>query len=140
MTRMTRPETHDLVDPFDTLFRGFFRPVSLEREAPALRIDVREDENAYRVHADLPGVAKEDIHVAIDGNTVSIAAEVRRVEEARDGERVLRRERHTGRFTRSFALETEIDETQAQARYTDGVLELVLPKKRATTARRLTIQ
>lgn len=127
-------------DPLDTLFRGFFRPVQADKALPPLRMDVTEANEAYRVHVDMPGVNKDEIQVSIDGNTVSISAEVKRQAEQKDGENVLRRERYAGRVSRSFALEHELDDEQASARYQDGVLELVLPKKAAAAARRLTIQ
>jgi len=127
-------------DALDNLFRGFFRPVKMERDMPLIRMDVREDETTYAVHADIPGVNKDDIHVTIDGNTVSISAEVKKSAEQKEGEKVLRRERHVGRVSRSFALEHEVDEAGASARYQDGVLELVLPKKTAAAARRLAVQ
>jgi HSP20 family protein len=140
MAHPARYEAFETNDPIDTLFRGFFRPVQMDRELPQIRMDVKENSSQYAVHADLPGVAKEDIHVTIDGNTVSISAEVRKQTEQKDGERVLRRERHVGRVSRSFALEQEVDEATASARYQDGVLELTLPKKAAAAARRISIQ
>jgi len=130
-------------DPLDDFFRGFFvRPVDFagEKEAPVVKIDVKEQEKNYLVHAEVPGVKKEDIHVAIDGAVVSISAERREEKDVRDGERVLRSERYVGKVSRSFQLAQEIDEAQVTAKYTDGVLELVLPKKAATQARRITIQ
>ena len=130
-------------DPLDDFFRGFFvRPVDFagEKEAPVVKIDVKEQEKNYVVHAEVPGVKKEDIHVAIDGAVVSISAERREEKDVRDGERVLRFERYVGKVSRSFQLAQEIDEAQVTAKYTDGVLELVLPKKAATQARRITIQ
>ncbi len=130
----------EATDPFDNLFRGFFRPVQMDREMPQIRMDVKEDDKVYAVHADMPGVAKDDIHVTIDGNTVSISAEVKKSSEQREGERVLRRERYVGRVSRNFVLEHEVDESTASAKYLDGVLELTLPKKLAAAARRLDIQ
>ena len=130
----------ETTDPFDNLFRGFFRPVQMDKRAPQIRMDVKEDEKSYSVHADIPGVSKDDIHVSIDGNNVSISAEVKKNTEQKEGETVLRRERYYGRVSRSFALENEIDESAANARYQDGVLELVLPKKVAVAAKRLAIQ
>lgn len=127
-------------DPLDNLFRGFFRPVQMDKDMPQIRMDVKEDATNYAVHADIPGVNKEDIHVSIDGNTVSISAEVKKSFEQKEGETVLRRERSFGRVSRSFSLENEIDEASANARYQDGVLELVLPKKVAAAARRLAVQ
>jgi len=136
MTRYDPFET----DSLDNLFRGFFRPVKLDRDMPQIRMDVKEDETGYAVHADIPGVNKEDIHITIDGNTVSISAETKKLTQQKDGEKVLRRERYVGRVGRSFALEHEVDEASASARYQDGVLELVLPKKAAAAAKRLAVQ
>lgn len=130
-------------DPFDELFRGFFvRPVDFGQghEAPEVRVDVKEDDKAYQVHAELPGVNKEDIHVDIDGAVVAISAERKQEKEIKEGERVLRTERYFGKVSRSFQLAQEIEESQAVARYNNGVLELTLPKKAAVQARRITIQ
>ncbi|MHB0972742.1 MAG: Hsp20/alpha crystallin family protein [Thiobacillus sp.] len=140
MAHITRYDPFEMTDSFDNLFRGFFRPVRLDKALPRIRMDVKEDETRYTVHADIPGVKKDDIHVTIDGNTVSISAEVRKNTEQKEGERVLRRERHVGRAGRSFSLENEVDEANASARYEDGVLELVLPKKAAAASRRLAVQ
>lgn len=132
------------LDPFDDLFRGFFvRPMDLGSDlAPpsSIKIDVKEQENNFLVHADLPGVKKEDIHVTVDGNQVSISAEVKREKEAKEGERVLRSERYFGKVSRSFQLGNEVDESRAAARFTDGVLELTLPKRTSTPSKRLTVQ
>ncbi len=103
-------------------------------------MDVTEDENAYTVTADLPGVKKEDINVSIDGNQVSIAAEVKKEHDEKDGAKILRSERHYGKFSRHFTLLQEVDESGAQAKYADGVLELKLPKKAQASAKRLYIQ
>lgn len=132
-------------DPLDDFFRGFFvRPVEFggqgEVSPPALKVDVKERENAYAIHAEIPGVKKEDIHVAIDGAVVSISAERREEKEVKEGEQVLRSERYFGKVSRSFQLPQEVDEAQSSAKYSDGVLELVLPKKTAAQAKRLTIQ
>lgn len=142
MAHITRYDPLAMTDPLDALFRGFFRPVRMdtETEVPQFRMDVKENEGGYAVHADIPGVDKDDIHVSIDGNTVAISAEVKQNAEQKDGEKVLRRERAFGRVSRSFALEHEVDEASASARYRDGVLELVLPKKAAAAARRLAVQ
>ena len=133
-------------DPLDDLFRGFFvRPVDFgtgtsATEAPQMRVDVKENTDGYEVHAELPGMKKEDIHVHIDGPVVSISAERKQEKEVRDGERVLRTERYFGKVSRSFQLGQDIDEARAQARFADGVLELTLPKKVAASSRKLTIQ
>ncbi|MDD3674177.1 MULTISPECIES: Hsp20/alpha crystallin family protein [Thauera] len=135
-------------DPLDDFFRGFFvRPVdfgggplaSVGAEAPQMRVDVKETTEGYEVHAELPGMKKEDIHVHIDGPVVSISAERKQEKEVKDGEKVLRTERYFGKVSRSFQLGQEIDEAKAAAKFKDGVLELSLPKKAEAQAKRLTI-
>ncbi|MBS1143530.1 MAG: heat shock protein Hsp20 [Proteobacteria bacterium] len=131
------------IDPFDDLFRGFFvRPVDFEgaqTQAPAIKMDVKEQADCYLIHADLPGVKKEDIHVVVDGNQVSVSAEIKQEKEIKEGERVLRSERYFGKVSRSFQLGQEIDDTKAVAKYNDGVLELSLPKRTESTSKRLSI-
>lgn len=129
-------------DPLDDFFRGFFvRPVEYgsATEAPQMRVDVKEMDGAFQVHAELPGIKKEDIHVHIDGPVVSITAERKQEKEAKEGERVLRTERYFGQVSRSFQLGQDVDESKASAKFTDGVLELSLPKKTAPQAKRLVI-
>jgi len=132
------------IDPLDDLFRGFFvRPVDFNgqpQQPPAIRMDVREQADAYLVHAEMPGVKKEDIHVVVEGNQVSISAEVRQENEVKEGERTLRSERYYGKLSRSFQLEQDLDDERAIARFTDGVLELTLPKRIASPSKRLAIQ
>ncbi|MFN4324840.1 MAG: Hsp20/alpha crystallin family protein [Azonexus sp.] len=131
------------IDPFDDLFRGFFvRPVdfnSVPAPTPSIKMDVQEQGDSYLVHAELPGVKKEDIHVVVEGNLVSISAEVKQEKETKEGDRVLRSERYFGKVSRSFQLEQDLDDTKATAKFTDGVLELTLPKRVASPSKRLTI-
>ena len=130
-------------DPFEDLFRGFLvRPVEYGQnpDAPAVRVDVKEDERAYQIHAELPGIRKEDIHVSIDGSVVSITAERKQEKEVKNGERVLRTERYFGKVSRSFQLGQDVDEGQSGATFIEGVLELTLPKKAAAQAKRINIQ
>ncbi len=147
MANLTRHDPFNLarVDPFgdiDDLFKGFFvRPALLEGQPQMqIKMDVKENDNAYTVHANIPGVKKEDIHVSIEGNQVSISAETRVEKEEKEGEKVLRSERYVGKVARSFTLAHEVDEAKAQAKYNDGVLELTLPKKAVNAAKKLAIQ
>ncbi len=128
-------------DAFDDLFRGFLmRPVRLDGgQEMQMKVDVREDDKGYTVHAEIPGVKKEDIHVSIDGNQVAISAEVKNEKEVKEGEKVLRSERYYGKVARAFTLDSDLDETASQARYENGVLELILAKKPMAQARRLEI-
>jgi HSP20 family protein len=142
MANVTRFDPFQIsnIDPFDEVFRGFFRPVRVEG-APEMqiRMDVKETDQGYTVHAEIPGVKKEDIHVSIEGNQVSISAEIKQEKEVKEGEKTLRSERHYGKVARSFALASDIDDAASQAKYADGVLELVLPKKTAVSSKKLTI-
>ncbi|MDP2027298.1 Hsp20/alpha crystallin family protein [Sulfuriferula sp.] len=143
MANVTRYDPFDVyVEPFDNLFRGFFRPVRTDNADAAvqIKIDVKEDDKAYTVHAEIPGVKKEDIHVTVDGNQVSLAAEIKRDSETREGEKLLRSERYYGKTYRSFTLGSDVDDAAAEAKYSDGVLELKLPKKAASNAKRLEIR
>jgi len=124
----------------DELFRGFFRPVRVEKAAAPIRMDVVETENAYVVKAEIPGVAKDDIQVSIEGSEVTIGAEVKAESETNDGQRVVRSERYSGSVYRAFTLPVEIDEAASNAKYENGVLELTLSKKPAAAGRKLTIQ
>ena len=127
----------------DGLFNDYLRPAlawKVGSEPAPIRVDVKETPAAYTVHADIAGVKKEDIQVEIEGNEVLISAEVKREAVEREGERVLRTERFFGKTARRFALAQEIDESRAEAKYADGVLELILPKKVAVAGRRVAIQ
>ena len=132
-------------EAFDDLLRGFFvRPVSFEGQAHGqvaqFRVDVSENENAYTIRAEIPGVKKDDININIDGDQVAISAEVKNEKEVKDGERTLRSERYYGKVQRAFQLGQPVDDNACSAKYTDGILELTLPKKAATSAKRISIQ
>lgn len=95
-----------------------------------IKIDVQENEAAYTVQAEVPGVPKDDIHVALDGNVVTLRAEIKQEDSSRKDDKVLRSERYFGEVSRSFQLPVEIDTASASAKYDNGVLSLTLPKKR----------
>lgn len=147
MANITRYDPLSLarMDPFsdiEDMFKGFFvRPVLFEDQPQMeIRIDLKEDDNAYTVQANIPGVKKEDIQVSIDENKVSISAETKMEKEEKEGEKILRSERYHGKVARSFTLAHAVDEAKAKAKYSDGVLELTLPKKAASSAKKLAIQ
>lgn len=138
---MSRLSVYDpFAEVFPELFRGFMQPVrTASGEALEIRVDVKESNGEYTVHAEIPGVKREDINVQVDGNRVSISAEVKRESEKKEGERVLRSERYYGAVARSFSLASDLDESKAVAKYESGVLTLTLPKKATPSAKRLTI-
>ena len=132
-----------LVKGLDSLFDELFRPAQWsngEYEPLPIRIDVKETAAAYAVHAELPGVKKEDIAIEVHGNEVALSAETRRDAEAKDGEKWLRVERFVGKTARSLVLPLEIDEARVEAKFADGVLELTLPKKPSAVARKVEIK
>jgi len=141
MTSLAR-YSYPLDETFDDLLKGFFvRPMAFDNQAQAqFRIDVKEDDGAYVVQAEIPGVKKENINVTINGNQVAISAEIKREREDKQGEKVLRSERYYGKVYRAFSLAQDVDEGSAQAKYNEGVLELRLPKKAAVTSKKLAIQ
>ena len=127
-------------DPFkemEELEKSFFG-----RQAPALRTDVKETDQAYLLEADLPGFSKEDICIEVQKDTLVIRAERKANREEKDENgRYIRRERSYGSYTRSFGLDG-IQSDAITAAYQNGVLSLTLPKVERTAAetRRLEIQ
>jgi HSP20 family protein len=127
----------------DGLFDDFLAPRQLGSQEPAVsspRIEVIENEKAYEVRAELPGVTKENVRLSVDGQVVSIEAEVKRAEERKEGETVLHSERVVSKFARSFTLPVELDEAGAAAKLELGVLTLTLPKKAQKQPTQIAIQ
>lgn len=134
-------------DPFvdtglDEMFRGFFAPVRVEggRTPVTIKMDVTETTDGYMIHAEMPGVKKEDINVEIEGNQVTITAETKREWEKKDGDKVLRSERYFGNVFRSFTLPAELNEALSEARYDKGVLELKLVRKMPLGGKKLAVK
>lgn len=131
-----------LKDPFESVFRGFLAPMRFDLNGDALdiKVDVVEKDGAFKVHADLPGVKKEDINVRVDGNRVQIDAEARREKDVKEeGGKLLRSERYYGTVSRVFTLSQDVDEAKVEAKYENGVLTLDLPKKVGTSSKRIAI-
>ena len=132
-------ETFPTFSAFPDLFRGIARPARGVEPNVDIKLDVSESNGVYNVKADIPRVKKEDISVAVDGNVVSISAEVKRETEQKD-EKWLRTERQYGKVQRAFSLAHDIDSAHVEARYDQGVLKLVLPKKAGGSSTQVTIQ
>jgi HSP20 family protein len=129
----------------ESMFEDFFAPLAQgnrwsEANASIPRLDMTESDTAYEVQAEMPGVEKEDLKVAIDHQRVTIEGECRKANERREGENVVYSERSARKFMRSFTLPSEVDDAAAQAKLENGVLHLTLPKKQGSAARRLDIQ
>lgn len=139
MRALTRLDPID--DFFPQFFRRFAKPLALTDEAPGdIRIDVTENDKDYQVRAEIPGAKKDDIRVTVDGNFVSISAEVKKEKEEKSGGRLLVKETYFGSASRGFSLGHEIDDKAVVAKLEDGVLKLTLPKRDSAAARSIAIQ
>jgi HSP20 family protein len=131
-------------DEFDNLFEGFFRPMRMiDEEAAgtglAPRLDVIERDAEFVVQAELPGVKKDDIEVAMENGVLTISAESRSETEEKEGERVIRQERRYGKYLRSLRLGKDVDDKKVRATFKDGILELTLPKAEAVKPKKITV-
>lgn len=114
---------------FDDTFPAF-RLMPEAREGGNLAVDIRETDDKYILHADFPGVKKEDINVTVENNMLTLSAERREEKSTQDQGRVVRQERRYGKYTRSFSLGKDVDEANIKATFDNGVLTLELPKAR----------
>lgn len=140
MNSLTRFDRMD--DLFPEFMRRFMRRDAGDSEAapPEIRLDVTEREKDFLVRAEVPGAKKEDVRVQIDGNYVSISADVKKEKETKDEKgRVLLRESSYGTATRGFSLAWEIDDQAASAKLDNGVLTLTLPKRQGAGSKLLSI-
>ena len=129
---------------FDDMFAPFTQGGALSPFAGegALnpRLDVSESDKAFEIQAEMPGVKKEDVKVAVEHRRVTIEGETKRDSERREGENMLYTERSASKFMRSFMLPVDVDEGSAEARMENGVLTLTLPKKQGSEPTRISIQ
>ncbi|MGH8531092.1 MAG: Hsp20/alpha crystallin family protein [Nevskiales bacterium] len=102
-------------------------------------VDIKEEENRYLIHADVPGIKPEDIEVTLERGVLTLRG--KRVAESRAEQASYRRlERYRGEFARHFALPDTADEERVDARIKDGVLEVVINKKESSKPRRIAVK
>lgn len=136
MKRDYFPLTRDFNTFLETFFKG--KPegdssfVDTGRWAPA--VDIKEEKNRFLVIADIPGVKKEDIHISLENNILTIHGE-RKLESEEKNENYSRVERMQGQFYRRFSLPETADESKISAKCKHGVLEICIPKKEITEKR-----
>lgn len=129
---------------YGSLFDDFFRDVSPGFYIKPLhgdplpgpgkiKMDVKENGDAYTVMAEMPGVRKEEIHVSIEGDMVMVSAEVKQEDTQTKDDKVLRSERYYGSVSRGIQLPQDVDQSAASARYDNGILTLTLPKKKTAS-------
>ena len=131
----TRRVTPTLSRAIDHLFNDGY--LANDPRVPAL--DVVESDTAYTLSFDLPGLSKDQLKVTVQGRRVSIEAGTAAPAEAKDGERVLYRERSAAHYARTVSLPAEVDQSTSSAKFENGVLTLVLAKKVPTGATQLSI-
>jgi HSP20 family protein len=141
MSALTRFERLD--EMFPEFFPRWQRPTPLDMALPKdIRIDVSENEKEYLVSAEVPGARKDDIRVVVDGNYVSITADIKKDIEDKhaEGGRMLVKETYRGSVSRGFTLAHEVDDKGAVAKFDNGILRLTLPKRTGSSSRLLNIQ
>lgn len=124
---------------FDDSVERFFHSGSDGDAARSPALDVAESDTAYTVKLDMPGVAKEDVKVSIDGRLVTVQAKSAQDVEKKDGDRIVYRERAVSSYSRSFKLSQEVEQSTSAAKLENGVLSLTLAKRNAPTAAQITV-
>ena len=140
MNELVRWDPFRAIAPFEDSFFAIPSLLRAPTRAASVgpRTDISENENAYQLMVELPGVKKDAIQVNVCENTVTIGAELPEGGNGNDVQWLLR-ERNFGKLTRTIALPEAVDEEASEARYADGVLYLTLKKKSASQTKRLTI-
>lgn len=132
----------DSLSTFDSLFDNFFsahQGDSSEFFAPS--VDIEEQDDHFLVTADLPGVKKEDISITLENGVLTLEAKREEQSEEKKKGKVIRRERRSGSYMRSFSVGNNISEADIKAAFKDGVLKLELPKPKeaAPSSRRIEV-
>lgn len=141
MSQLARLNKNIFNDFFGEPSSGYFiRPLHGDAVVDKFKVDIKETEQAYVFHAELPGVKKEDLHITIDGDRVTIGAEVKQFDQQSKEENVIRSERYYGSVSRSFQLPVAVDENSSEAKYQDGILDLTLTKKVNAGSKRIQVK
>ena len=129
-----------LWDPFADFdrVRREFDMSSNAREGFVPAVDVEEQEKAYVLRAELPGIKREDVHVEVHDDVLTLKGE-RREDSASGNKKMQRIERRYGSFERRFSMPKHVDVKGIEAKLEHGVLELRLPKVPEVTPRRIEV-
>lgn len=119
---------------FDSLFNDFFPaaggpPARDDGALAGMRVDVHETDDTYEIHADLPGVRKEDIEVTLLNDVLTVSASKRTEAQEKKKGKVIWRERSHGAISRSFSVSPGVGEKDIRADFKDGVLTLSVPRR-----------
>lgn len=102
-------------------------------------VNIWKGDNAVKMSIRLPGVKPEDIDININRDTITIKG-TRKSEDVQEGTNVIRQERISGSFTRSFSLPFAVDNDAVDARYKDGILTITLPKAKSEQPRKIAVK
>ena len=125
---------------FDEFFDDFVRPTRrvVRYNTPSttiMKTDVKETEGSYELDIDLPGYKKEDVKAELKDGYLTISAATNTNNDQKDENgKYIRRERYYGNFSRSFYVGENITQEDIKARFEDGILKIVVPKKEAKPA------
>jgi len=129
----------------DELFRDvnpgyYIKPLHGDGLPSQIKVDIKETPDEFIVHAEIPGTSKENIHINIESNIISIRAEITQVDSQSKDDKLLRSERYFGEVSRSFQLPADIDQSNSKARYENGLLTLNLAKSQKKGGERLAVE
>ncbi|MGB2964533.1 MAG: Hsp20/alpha crystallin family protein [Anaerolineales bacterium] len=132
MALVRRGPGREMEDMLDRYARAVGQPRAGSQEVIATgdwtpRVDIAETDKAFEIKAEIPGVNKEDVKVAVHNGVLTVQGE-RKLEKEEEGKKFHRVERFYGSFTRSFTLPDNVDETKISASFKDGVLNLQIQK------------
>ena len=119
-------------DPFDAFFDAATAPVqAMQKMSPSLmRTDIKETDAGFELTIDLPGFKKEDIQAELKDGYLTIAAQTQSESEDKDEKGTyVRKERFSGKCSRTFYVGDDIEEDDIRAKFEDGVLKIAVPKK-----------
>lgn len=102
-------------------------------------VDVSETDGAYHVHAELPGVKKEDISVTVNDGVLKLSGH-RESRHESDEKKIHRIERSYGSFSRSFSLPENVLASEVEANFQDGVIEVDIPKSRQEAPKQVNVK
>lgn len=130
-------EVATIQNQIDRMFTDFWKdPKGLDFHPP---VDVLENKDEYIVKADLAGIKKEDIDISINNNVLTLKAQKNEIKE--DGDyNYHRKERVYGSFQKQVSFASNVDTDNIKAKYTDGVIELVIPKIDKEKAKKIVIE
>lgn len=125
---------------FDDLFDGFDRPFRSRsgygvQQSALMKTDVKEKEDGYELHVELPGYKKEDVKAELKDGYLNIEASTSSDKEEKDKDGTyIRKERYSGVCKRSFYVGDAVEQEDIKAKFEDGILKITVPKKEAKPA------